>query len=977
MKQFLLFACLSIFTLGLNAQVFVDADATGTGDGTSWANAYTNLNDALLAAAAGSEVWIADGTYTTPDTASFFIDKELTVLGGFNGTESAASEANPATNVTILSGDVLGNDGMTYDSTAAADNNRVLFITDTSDVSQYTVTLDGLTITNGAIAADRQDGDPLTAFTGAGLLSFAKLNASRIIFANNRSTLGSAVGLIFSTANETVLDSITLTGNTSGTNRQVYINSVDSVTIKNSTFIGDAAVTQQSGFIQAAFVNNFTVESCQFADITSAFSGSCVRVEVANDVLVKGCSFTGTTASVGGASIILDSDDVLFQDCTFDNVSASSGGAIYIAQADDFLPDSEEMDGNDFVIDNCTITNGIASNGRGGALWAGNSNLRITNSTITDNRASSIGGAMYLQPADSRDYVVELVKTNISNNTDAGAGGAICLLVFGNDNGTAFVEGMIDGCTFNGNESSGQGRGAALYLQSENNFTITNTSFSENLYGAGTIYTSGDNGVDLKNCDFTDNGDTEIAYRGVITAFFGENAAGIKIDSSSFTGNAVTSLAGAFSGGAAIWAVGGAATSVPMEISNSLFMDNAAADEQSGGALLLLSGFATKINNTEFVGNSADGDGGAISVTIFEATRDTMENGQIDVTYDNWSGEINNSKFINSIAGGQGGAISTQRAGFDMTNNVFVGNSIGVDGFSGGAFIFNGNAPSIDDDGVEVVLGDVAINSVLAHNTFVDNFKGTDENAVGDNIALFMPGDTDNGDSNSMVITLINNAFLLGSGNPSIEVELGQEVPDLGFVPIGNLTVTSLGGNFFNTENGPNIPVFDASTNDIFNDNADYESFFVDLLDDNDMGVNVDLAILGDQGADNPLINSGVTNDLVPATDLRGNPRGDAPDIGAYEAEWGLVDTDQPVDNSGLALSFYPNPTKDVLNIENADATITNFHVLVSDQMGRVLKAAKFNGSVNRLDLSTMPAGVYNLRLYVNGNVYSKQIVKQ
>lgn len=953
MKQFLLFACLSIFTLGLNAQVFVDADAAGTGDGTSWADAYTNLNDALLAATAGSEVWIADGTYTTPDTVSFFIDKELTVLGGFNGTETMASEADPAANATILSGDVMGNDvAGTYDSLGYADNNRVLFITDTNAVSAYTVTLDGLTITNGGIAADEGADDPIVPFSGGGIITFAKLEASRLTFSNNRAFRGAAMAL-FGNAGESVLDTVSLTGNFSGVSRQIYINGPDGVTIKRSTFRENPDVQQQSGFIQAAFVQGLTVEDCTFADMNSAFSGAGVRADQSDDVVVSGC--------------------------TFDNMTASTGGACYFVQGDDFVPDSGVMDGGDFVIDGCTITNCLTPANRGGGVTAFNTNIRITNSELSDNTSGNIGGGLYQVPVDARDYVMELDKTTFSGNVDAGAGGAICLLVFGNDNGNASVVGTIDGCTFSGNVSGGgQSSGGAMYLQSENNFTITNTNFTENLGGFGTILTRGVTGIDMKNCTFTENGSGTDSFQGAgVVGYFDDNSAGLIIDSCTFVEQTVTDFGNITSGGAVVYAIGGTAKTIPMEISNSMFMNNAAADGRSGGAIYLIAGFATKIDNCEFVGNTAGGDAGAINVSIGEATRDTMENGQIDITYEPWSGEITNSKFINSLSGTQGGAISTQRAGFDISNSVFVGNSIGADGFSGGAIIFNGNAPGLDANGVEVVLGDVAIASTMANNTFVDNFKGTDDAAVGDNIALFMPGDTDNGDSNSMVITLINNAFLLGSGNPSLEVELGQDEADLGFIPIGNLTVTSMGGNFFNTENGPNIPTFDDMTGDFMDENVDYESLFVDLLDDQDMGINVDLAILGDFGVDNPLINNGVAGDMTPGTDVRGNPRGEFPDIGAYEADQGLVDTDEPVENSGLALNFYPNPTIDVLNIENEDVNITKFHVMVSDQMGRVLKAAQFNGSVNRLDMSTMPSGVYNLRLFVNGKVYSKQVVKQ
>src|SRR5688572_23455165 len=79
--------------------IFVKAGATGAGDGTSWADAYTSLRSPLSFAQSGDEVWVAAGTYRPAKagrTISFLIKSGVILRGGFAGSETALGERDLA-----------------------------------------------------------------------------------------------------------------------------------------------------------------------------------------------------------------------------------------------------------------------------------------------------------------------------------------------------------------------------------------------------------------------------------------------------------------------------------------------------------------------------------------------------------------------------------------------------------------------------------------------------------------------------------------------------------------------------------------------------------------------------------------------------------------------------------------------------------------------------------------------------------------
>lgn len=90
----------------VNRGFFVNQHVSGgLQDGSSWANAYYSLQEALAKATEGDYIWVARGEYVADKNASFFVDNnEIEIYGGFNGTEKSLCERDFSANPTTLNG---------------------------------------------------------------------------------------------------------------------------------------------------------------------------------------------------------------------------------------------------------------------------------------------------------------------------------------------------------------------------------------------------------------------------------------------------------------------------------------------------------------------------------------------------------------------------------------------------------------------------------------------------------------------------------------------------------------------------------------------------------------------------------------------------------------------------------------------------------------------------------------------------------
>ena len=153
---------------------FVDIDAGPGGDGLSWNTAFNDLQSAIDESLEGDQIWVANGLYlptskwggNSASFKTFYINKNISIYGGFQGWEWDLDMRSWISNPTILSGDIDMND-INNDGNAIAETpsdiigNNSYHVVFTDKVSENCI-LDGFIITagqaNGSLPENRGGG---------------------------------------------------------------------------------------------------------------------------------------------------------------------------------------------------------------------------------------------------------------------------------------------------------------------------------------------------------------------------------------------------------------------------------------------------------------------------------------------------------------------------------------------------------------------------------------------------------------------------------------------------------------------------------------------------------------------------------------------------------------------------------------------------------------------------------------------------
>jgi predicted outer membrane repeat protein len=477
----------------LGPVIHVNPVATGSGDGTSWDDAFDNLQTGLMAsegstAGPSRQMWVARGihkpTAGTDRTISFVLKDGLALYGGFVGNEANLGERNadPLKNETILSGEI-------GDPTNLYDNSVVVV---TAFQIGNTAIIDGLTITNNHtrnntpyLSGDFLDGntpfhcngaspvirnclfaDSRTRHTGGAVLCedrSAPVIEGCYFYLNSNYWSGGAIGIVDSTATVTRSHFDGNEGRVSGGAIYLWDGSVE---VTDCTF---AMNTSGGGPGGAIFSMNSTVSAsrCIFAGSVASTYGGAISAN-GSEILITDCFFVGNSSPKGGAAA-LEASEVTFTRCQFEDNQSGRGGAMWHKTTTGMISDSA------FVRNKGILKGG--QEGTGGAIAAESGSAPFSNCQFIGNTARTNGGAFVVGacPNLSIDHCL------FEANTAGANGGAIS-----GSGQPAFVTGGL----FVGNRATVNG--GALFNYAPFVTSLINSTFSGNSAGTsgGAIYNS-------------------------------------------------------------------------------------------------------------------------------------------------------------------------------------------------------------------------------------------------------------------------------------------------------------------------------------------------------------------------------------------------------------------------------------------------------------------------------------------------------
>ena len=337
---------------------YVDADANGANDGSSWADAFNYLQDALTAANYGDEIRVAEGSYEpdqgagiTPGDrqATFQLKNGVALYGGYAGFSAPdPNDHNIQLYQTILSGDLNGDDvdlndpGDLLNNPCRAENSYHVV---TGSNTYETAILNGFVIRGG-----NADGSYPPHYYGGGMLNFTAYPSPTV-------------------TNCTFID------NSAAYDGGGMLNWSGTPMVTNCTFKGNCAYWHGGGMYN--YCSHPSLTNCIFTSNSAPAGGGMCNYSHCNPKLTQ-CAFRSNSAVYGGGMYNWDTR-LWLVNCVFSgNSAANAGGGI-----------CNRSYGNTYLT-NCMFSGNFAE--EGGGMWNDRSFQWLSNCTFIGNKAKYFGG---------------------------------------------------------------------------------------------------------------------------------------------------------------------------------------------------------------------------------------------------------------------------------------------------------------------------------------------------------------------------------------------------------------------------------------------------------------------------------------------------------------------------------------------------------------------------------------------------------
>lgn len=360
-----LFLCSAPF---LHANLYyVDDDAPAGGDGSSWLQAFQDLQDALDAAVASDIIKVGAGHYkpsarlnpSDPRTATFQMKEDVAIIGGYAGY---ALPSNPDTwdvekYVSVLNGDVNGDDQPGFVN--RTDNCEHLVYNEDNGLTSVSILM-GFTIYGGFSSTE-----------GAGIYcKGVSPSIANCTFSSNMATNGAA-GMYCENGSPAVLDC---------TFKQNWSNGPGGgLMIKNgSPLVRDCLFTLNQAYsgagIQCTDNAGPKVKRCTFSKNIVIDNGGGISCVNGGTPEITDCEFIENDSLGGGGYASGFDVHAVFVNCLFvRNHAGLFGGALYIVQ------------NSKASITNCTLFENTANQMADGIMVYSSAICQVTNSILWRN----------------------------------------------------------------------------------------------------------------------------------------------------------------------------------------------------------------------------------------------------------------------------------------------------------------------------------------------------------------------------------------------------------------------------------------------------------------------------------------------------------------------------------------------------------------------------------------------------------------